>query len=205
MGQRQGTASEMLGHMTKRFFVGGILLVALASTSTAWAQVGGGIKVGVNLATLSGFNDAETTQRVGVVAGVFMTFGLAPMIAFQPEVLFSMQGSRLHFGTSSPVVSSDVTAKVDYVQVPLLLRIGNSGQSAASLYGVVGPTLGVLVRHTGVVDELKRTDLGVVVGAGVTLSRLLFEGRYTVGLTDLNKGGTVYRNRVLSLLTGLTF
>jgi hypothetical protein len=127
------------------------------------------------------------------------------MIAFEPEVLFSMQGSKLHFGTSGSIVSSDVTAKIDYVQVPLLLRIGNSGKAGASLYAVAGPTFGVLVRNQNVTDELKSTDLGVVVGAGVTVSRLLLEARYTIGLTDFNKGGTVYKNRVLSLLVGLHF
>jgi len=191
--------------MRQRLIAGGVLIMALTSSTAAWAQVGGGIKIGVNLATLSGFNDASTTQRVGVVAGGFMTFGLAPMIAFEPEVLFSMQGSKLHFGTSGTIVSSDVTAKLDYIQVPLLLRIGNSGKAGASLYAVAGPTFGTLVRDQGVTDHLKSFDLGVVVGAGVTVSRLLLEGRYTTGLTDLNKGGTAYKNRVLSLLTGLNF
>ena len=90
-------------------------------------------------------------------------------------------------------------------RVPLLLRLGNSGKAAASLYAVAGPTFGILVRNQGVADQLKNTDVGVVVGAGVTLSRLLLEGRYTAGLTDFNKGGTVYKNRVLSLLVGLNF
>ena len=191
--------------MRTRFIFGSILIVSLTSSTAAWAQVGGGIKVGVNLATLSGFNDASTSQRVGIMAGGFMTFGLTPMIAFEPEVLFSMQGSTLHFGTSGTIVSSDVTAKLDYIQVPLLLRIGNSGKAGASLYSVAGPTLGHLARNQGVADQLKSTDLGVVVGAGVTVSRLLLEGRYTAGLTDFNKGGTVYKNRVLSLVIGLNF
>jgi hypothetical protein len=192
--------------MRKHFILGSLLIVALTSSTSAWAQVGGGIKVGVNLATLSGFNDPTTSQRVGVVGGVFLTFGLAPMVAFEPEVLFSMQGSKLHFATSGTIVSSDVTAKLDYVQVPLLLRIGNSGKAGASLYAVAGPTFGFLASHEGITDELKSTDTGVVVGAGVTLSRLLLEGRYTFGLTDLNKGGTTaYKNRVLSLLAGVHF
>lgn len=191
--------------MRKRFILGSMLIVALTSSTAAWAQVGGGIKVGVNLATLSELNDVSTTERVGVTAGGFMTFGLAPLIAFEPEVLFSMQGSKLHFGTSGTIVSSDVTAKLDYVQVPLLLRIGNSGKAGASLYAVAGPTFGILVRDQGVADQLKSTDLGVAVGAGVTVSRLLLEARYTAGLTDFNKGGTVYKNRVLSLLVGLNF
>ena len=36
-----------------------MVMAALLYSSPAWAQVGGGIKVGVNLATLSDFNDAS--------------------------------------------------------------------------------------------------------------------------------------------------
>ena len=42
----------------------------------------------------------------------------------------------------------------------------------------------------------------------MTLSRLLLEGRYTYGLTDLNKvedPDGANRNRVISLLVGLIF
>jgi hypothetical protein len=198
--------------MSKRFVFGSMLIAVVMSSTTAWAQVGGGIKVGVNLATLSGFNDPDVspTQRTGLVAGGFLTVGLAPMIAFQPEVLFSMQGSKLHFDTSG--VSTDARAKLDYIQVPVLLRLGNSSKAGASVYGVVGPTFGVLARATldgkDIKSELKSTDVGLVVGAGVSLSRFLVEGRYTYGLTDLNKvkepSGSS-RNRVISVLLGLVF
>jgi hypothetical protein len=198
--------------MSKRVIFGGMLIAVVMSTAPAWAQVGGGIKVGVNLASISGFNDADnsTTQRTGLVAGGFLTVGLLPMIALQPEVLFSMQGSKLHFSASG--ISTDATAKLDYIQVPVLLRIGNSGKAGASLYGVVGPTFGVLMGANqdgqDIKSELKNTDTGVVVGAGVSLSRFLAEARYTYGLTDLNKvadpGGT-NRNRVISVFLGLVF
>ena len=190
--------------MRKQFIFASIVVLALVSSTAAWAQVGGGIKAGVNLATLSDFNNASTSQRVGLTVGGFMTFGLAPMLEFEPEVLFSMQGSKLHFSTSGSIVSSDVTAKLDYIQVPLLLRIGNSGKAGASLYGVVGPSIGILARNEGVTGDIKKSDFGVVFGAGVTVSRLLMEARYTAGLTAFNAGGTS-KNRVLSLLIGLTF
>jgi hypothetical protein len=42
----------------KRLMVGGVFVMAVAACSTpAWAQVGGGVKAGVNFASLSGLND----------------------------------------------------------------------------------------------------------------------------------------------------
>ena len=64
--------------MNKRIiFLSGVALAAILAATPASAQVGGGLKAGINLATLKGFNDANTssTQRTGIVFGGFMTFG----------------------------------------------------------------------------------------------------------------------------------
>ena len=197
--------------MNKRIiFLSGVALAAILAATPASAQVGGGLKAGINLATLKGFNDANTssTQRTGIVFGGFMTFGMTPMIAFEPEVLFSMQGSKLHVSSSG--VSSDVSKKVDYVQVPLLLRFGTTARRSASVYAVAGPSIGILVRATdngtNVKSSLKRADVGVVAGVGVTLTRLLLEARYTFDLVDLNKVESPsgpHKNRVISFIVGL--
>jgi hypothetical protein len=180
--------------MTKTIAITGVLLAALATSTPAFAQVGGGIKAGVNLATISGYSDVSD-RRVGLVAGGFMTFGFTPILAFNPEVLFSQQGSG----------SGIENTKVDYIQVPLLLRIGNSGKDNVSVYAVAGPTFGLLARKQDADDVLKNTDIGLTGGVGVTASRLLLEVRYTGGLTDFNRGGIVYKNRVLSILGGVIF
>jgi hypothetical protein len=63
----------------------------------------------------------------------------------------------------------------------------------------------VLVRDEGWSEPLKRTDVGLVAGVGVTLSWFLAEARYTAGLSDFSKGSVAYKNRVFSLLAGLRF
>lgn len=197
--------------MNKRAVLFSLVALVLASPAISWAQVGGGIKAGLNLSSIKGFNDPgdSSSQRTGIAAGVFMTFGVAPIVAIQPEVLFSMQGSRLHF--TSGGVKSDATAKIDYLQVPVLLRIGNSGGDTASVYGIVGPTVGILLSaKQGSVDfkdELKQSQVGVVAGVGVTLTRFLAEARYTYDLSDFNKTSTAngQRNRVISFLVGVVF
>jgi hypothetical protein len=216
--------------MNRRFVFGAVFVAMALCAAPAWAQttsgqvkagdvssgghgsVGGGIKFGVNLATLGGFNEPglSTSQRTGLVAGVFLTVGMAPLVSFQPEVLYSMQGSKLTF--TSGGISTDATAKLDYLQVPLLLRIGNNGKAGATLYGLVGPSFGLLMRADqngeNIKNSLNDVDMGVVVGAGVSLSRFLVEGRYTIGLKDLNKvpePGSTTKNRVISIFIGLVF
>lgn len=180
--------------MKKQFISGAMVIVALATSTTAWAQVGGGIKAGVNFARVSGAGDDDIGDRIGFTAGLFLTTNQG-LVALQPEVIFSMQGTKF-----------DVeTAKLDYVQVPVLLRIGTSAKSKASIYGMVGPSFGLLVQDDNWDDPIERADVGLVVAAGVTFSRLLAEARYTAGLTDFSKGSTAYKNRVFTLMGGFVF
>jgi hypothetical protein len=179
--------------MKKQFLSAVVCVMALAAATPAFAQVGGGIKAGVNLAQISGSDDSPDT-RIGTIAGVFLITNQG-LIAFQPELLFSMQGAKFTFGT----------AKADYVQIPLLLRIGSSSKNKASLYGLVGPSLGILVQDDFFEDAVERTDVGATVGAGVTFSRFLVEARFTAGLTDFAKGSNAFKNRVFSVMGGFVF
>lgn len=210
-GQRHAHALPRINHM--RIKKAALLsLVALTMAAPAWAQVGGGAKVGINLSSISGFNDStsSSSQRTGIMLGGFMTFDITKVVAFEPEILFSMQGSKLHFSSSG--VNSDVTTKVDYVQIPLLVRVGSSAKEHASAYVIAGPTVGLLARANSngvdVGDSFKKADVGVVAGAGVTLTRVLFEARYTFDLRDLNKvpaPNSSQKNRVISFLLGVVF
>jgi hypothetical protein len=171
-----------------------MVMAVLAAPVTAWAQVGGGIKAGANFARVTGADDDDIGDRIGFVAGLFLTTNQG-LFAAQPEVVLSMQGSKFSFGT----------ATLDYIQVPILLRIGSSAKSKASIYGLVGPSFGLLVQDDNWDDPIERSDVGLVVGAGVTFSRVLAEVRYTAGLRDFSKGSTAYKNRVFSLMGGFVF
>ncbi len=181
----------------------------LAGTGTGSAQsVGGGIKVGANFATVSGDIEAEKSMRTGLVAGGFLTVPVAPMVAFQPEVLYSMQGVK---ATDD---GEEATAEIDEVQIPLLLRLGrNSGGTGG--YLLVGPSIGIITKakftsgsdEEDFKDDLKSTDIGVLVGAGVSVNRFLIEARYTAGMTNLNDDDSSDDNksRVFSVLVGVGF
>ncbi len=57
-------------------------------------------------------------------------------------------------------------------------------------------------------EAIDKVDLGVIVGAGVTFGRLSVEGRYTVGLSNINgdtSDPTKVKNRALAVLAGFRF
>jgi Outer membrane protein beta-barrel domain len=210
--------------MNRRFLCVALVILAMAYAKPASAQhVGGGFKIGVNWSTLSGAVDvdegvrADKDLRTGLLVGGFVTFNLFPGLSLQPEVLYSQQGVKLTQG------GQEATAELDYVQVPVLLRIGGSGKGAAGLYGIVGPSFGFAtstkITQSGqpdldIDDQIKSNETGIVFGVGITLSRFLIEGRYTEGLTDINEESVGFinnnlinknRNRVFAAVVGLHF
>ena len=194
-----------------------VLALILAASTQAFAQSGvdGGVQAGVNFATVSGSFDTgvDTSRRTGITFGVFYCFQLSKHIAFEPELMYSPEGAKLRSSTGSQTLDS--TAKIDVIEIPLLLRVGRRQGRA---FVVAGPAIGIITnaRRTDPLggpdiyfkDDLKRTDVSLVLGAGVNFSKLFLEGRYTAGLVDLNKDSTSIdkiRTQVISFLLGIRF
>lgn len=172
-----------------------------------------GVKGGGNFANVKFEATEATTARWFPVVGLFATFPPHWGVSLQPEVLYSMKGARLG-GDGAPT-----SLMLDYVEVPMLGRVSMTALGRR-LYVVAGPSFGVRVRartrttFTGVTDEidigdqLQRFDLGLAAGGGVEFGALVFDARYTFGLTDIDKDKTdasTARNRVLSLTAGWRF
>lgn len=186
-----------------------LAVALLVSAGTATAQTSFGVKAGVNLANVS-ISEADETfepeNRTGFVAGVFVTVRGGGIFAFQPEVLVSVQGAKFSDGADSG------TAKIDYLQVPLLARIGPANAGI-----VVGPSIGYRIKAklsgSGITgdedfsDQIKRMDLGLVAGVTADVGRLVLDGRHTWGLTNIEEEASAEKtkNRVISLTVGLRF
>jgi hypothetical protein len=195
----------------------GLTAAFLVCAATAHAQNPSvGVRVGVNLADLSFSSETEITDSknlTGLVAGLFVTVPVNKIVAFQPEVLFSMQGTRF---TEEGV---DAKIKLDYVQVPLLGRFRLGSASPVSV--LVGPSLGFRSRAKVEVpgapagfsdefeDQIERFDVGLVTGLAADVGRLVLDGRYTWGLMNIAKdnvdGSGTAKNRVFSASVGIRF
>ena len=191
---------------------------ALLYTATASAQGRTlGVKGGVNLATQrnTGEGDgADLQSRIGIVAGVFATLPLFSPLELQPEVLFSSKGARVDFeGVETSFV-------VDYLEVPVLARLSRRGGGRMHYYVAGGPSVGFLLRavtrtkfatateEVDIKDKVNRFDFGVAMGGGVEIGSLVVDGRYTLGLQDIDKDKSdaiKTTNRAVSLTVGFKF
>ena len=145
-----------------------LLVAVLGMASPAAAQAAFGVRVGANFANLelrSGRRAGYVYPSTGLNVGGFASIPFNARFAFQPEVLYSQQGSK------ASEDGSQATLKLDYVNVPLLAKINlSSGQNPVSL--LVGPQIGfrtgAQVESEGVEvdieEQTESTDWGLRLG-----------------------------------------
>lgn len=183
-----------------------VVLSMLFSSGFLYAQVSGGIKGGLNLASqrLESIAFSPSTKaKAGIHLGAYATIMFSEKIGLQPEVLYSSQGTKFSGSTLS-----DVTVKFNYINIPLLLRYNFNKMVNLHL----GPQFGVLASakvDDGETDEdvknfLKGSDLSAAFGVGVDLPMgLNFSVRYSLGLSDVDKeSGEETKNNNIQLSVG---
>jgi len=164
-----------------------ILTVAVMSLffSTVSAQQAIGIKGGLNIASLSGF---EGRDRISGHAGVFLHHTINKNWCFQPELLYSGEGQRYMSG------GVERTLALGYLQLPLMIQY----YPAPQVYLEAGPQFGLLLSAQDKVDdesgEINAKDdfttgqVAIGLGIGYKASeKLILYGRYNFGLTDVSR------------------
>jgi Outer membrane protein beta-barrel domain len=194
-----------------------VLCTFLCTAGTAMAQPAVfGVKAGINLATVTFDPEPDEDvldRRTGFVGGLFVVVPASDRLGFQGEVLFSQKGASEDGGAGD--------LALDYLEVPLLLRVGTASPLETSFHAFAGPSIGLRLRarvtaetfdgeteDEDIADDVKGFDFGVVAGAGVNFGRFTLDGRYTWGLNNLNSledDEMKLRNRVFSIMAGVRF
>jgi hypothetical protein len=171
--------------MKKLLLTSFVMVLALYSYSQG---ISGGVKAGMNLSNqkISGSGiSLDTKARPGLHAGVFAVIMLNEKFGIQPEVLYSMQGSKLDLS------GNDGKFKFDYINIPVLFRYNITDMISVH----AGPQFGILASakveeedgdETDIKDQAKGMDFGMAGGAEVVLpAGLGFGARYVIGLTNI--------------------
>lgn len=215
------------------------LALLLAATSLLAAEAGAqdstgvkghgfraiGWKAGVVFASASSDNPSlgNTGGRLGFTGGLLVDYAFSWTLSLQLEVDFSQKG----YSVDGP--ETDAEVKVDYWEIPLLLKVRkptpgaecNDFCSVLRPYAVVGPFVAVenKCRVEGTVDGTSVDgacrggtdgdygDYGLVLGAGVEMGGdrfgwLAIELRYSLGLYTIDGSVDILgaRNRGLYLV-----
>ena len=161
-----------------------MIVLSVMTIHAAQAQTRIGVKAGANFATFEGSDVENAKMRTSINAGLFANFAFSEMLSVQPEVFYSGQGAKY------TVLGTEITAKADYINIPVLLQFNASG-----FYAEIGPQLGILMSSSieggGIAfdtqDAYKSTDIGAGIGLGFKLDSGFGAGvRYTMGLTSID-------------------
>jgi hypothetical protein len=182
-----------------------VVAMVLALAVTGMAQVpmtgltGKGIKLGVNIAGHAGDDVSEYhATKTGIAAGGYLTFSLTSAIAGQVEVLYSQKGYKYDSTGWSE------TGKLDYIEIPILIKYSFPVPGTTKPYLLVGPSFGMIMSakvdwemaddsgSLDVKDLTKSLDLGLAFGGGVTVAlgtgSLSFDVRYVMGMSKIGDG-----------------
>ena len=192
----------------------------LVSISTVYAQgITGGLKAGMNIANLHG-DDVEGfgyESKMGFCAGGFITFKVANIVAIQPEVLYTQKGTKWE----EVFMGGTWNINLNYLEIPVLFKVIMPIQGMIKPHLFVGPyfaynlTAKWKIVYNGqseeidVDEEIKDGDFGAVFGGGIDFGlpagKIVFDARYSLGLTTIDEEGSDVKNNVFSFMLGYAF
>ena len=181
-----------------------VALYFMVLALTASAQVHVGIIGGLNFSDIKGEGTSEREISDHTVFGVGVLFDLGLMnhlsLCMEPMVI-----EKSATGEEIDVNNPAIDLKLLFVELPIFIKY--SFGKIVKPYFIAGPTLGYLLSsemstemggitfNADTKSITEKLDVGIGFGGGVSfpvgLFSIFLEGRYTLGLRNINKGGDV--------------
>jgi hypothetical protein len=180
--------------MKVRFFV--LALVAMVSTIVVQAQkqtngtvpiLQAGLKVGTNIFKVDG-KSFKDEFRFGYHAGGFIQLKLSDKWQLQPEVMWNQYNTKTDTSLGNIYKLSNIKdVKLNYLSIPVLLTYNPTKFVSFQ----AGPQFGILIdKNKGLFDNGKQAfksgDLSMLGGVQLNMGNLRINGRYVVGLSNIN-------------------
>lgn len=183
-----------------------VVVMVPAVAKAQMSPVSFGVKAGLNSASLSTDADEgdELDRRTGLLAGLFAGRQVNKNFGLQLEGLYSMRGAKFQED------EGEASINLNFIDVPLLARLGSESSSGIKYFVLTGPQVGFKVKgeveFEGVTvdleDDVKSTDFGWVFGAGLDSGRFTVDARFTLGLSDLDTTEDSAKNRTFAVTVG---
>lgn len=168
-----------------------LLLISFSALQAQSLRIG--VKAGTNMNKISG-QSFDNGYDFAYHAGAFLELDVNKAWGIQPEVIWSQfsgtpSNIKVVYATSivSPTVDVTQPIKLNYLSIPVLLRVNLTGMFSI----VAGPQYSILLSQDNTLlkngqDAFKKGDFAMVAGAQVNLKYFRIYGRYNIGLQNLN-------------------
>jgi hypothetical protein len=203
-----------------------VLTARAASAQLSLGLVAGGISASTSS---DGLGRLPISSVTGFAGGLSLAIPLSHGISLAPEILFAMKGTtdKLSTAGTDAVPQETGTIKIGYVEVPVLFR-ATFGAGSLRPFVTAGPEIAFKVscsfaivgtdptfngksncsQYTYVdVSGVKSTDMGAMVGVGLSSGRMSVSVRYDLSLTNSSSPdiyGAYSKNRAIMAVVGVT-
>jgi hypothetical protein len=188
------------------------IIASVLFSHAAMAQLNFGVKAGANITKIDG-QSFKDEFRYGYLLGGFAEIGLGGKIAIQPEVLFNQYQTKtdtsfkaIYQNAFNSAANGDV--KLNYLSVPLMLNY----KAGKLLTLQAGPQFSILLDQNKNLlqngeEAFKSGDFSMVGGATINLGKLRLNGRYVVGLNNINDidNKDEWKSQAIQVGLGLAF
>ena len=174
---------------------------------------------GASLSTFAGADANDVDSRTGLNIGAALTFAVSGNLGVQVGAAYIQKGSK------AAVQAIRTKTALNYIDIPVLLRIGIPKAVGISPHVLVGPTVSMKVVCTlhlyspSVTSSkpcsegdahFKSIDVGATAGIGLDIARsrsmsVTVDVMHNLGLTSIDESGDALdvKNRAWSLLAGV--
>lgn len=166
------------------------------------SKISYGVKAGLNIASVydSESDNFNADPKLGLAAGVFVSFPFGNSFGFHPEVLFSQKGYKTS-GSYLGIVGYEFTRTSNYLDIPLLIAFKPT--QVVSI--VAGPQISYLMYQKDVFtsgdlseqqtedfenDNLRKNTLCFLGGFDLNLDPIVIGARAGWDIQDNNGDGT---------------
>ncbi|KYP15230.1 porin family protein [Flavihumibacter sp. CACIAM 22H1] len=204
-------------------------ILGTQQTQAQQQEVGGsglsprfGVKAGLNLSNFYSDEVNDNNLKAGLHAGVYAKLPVFQGFSIQPELLYSNKGSKRSYDNAI-FGQGEYRTNLHYIEMPVLGVV-----NLAKNFNIhAGPYVSYLAGANitdldadGSVEELaelnpenlNRFDYGVAAGFGIDLGPTTIGARYTVGLREVGKSGSLAgeafrdtKNSNISIFIGVGF
>ena len=195
------------------------ILTTLTLSEVSAQSLSFGPKLGYTSSTLAG-NDAPdgTNALSGISGGVFFKVNAGDIVAIQPEILYIQRGAT----TTTENDPNGVTLGVDYLQVPILLKVQIPTDGKIFPFVYVGPYGAFELNNDfsasafdGILTindeaDVNDFDYGAAVGAGMDfqIDNLFigFDARYDIGMSkilEIDNSDQDMKNRAFTIFASM--
>lgn len=165
--------------------------------------LGYGVKVGMNMANITGDDVEDAKIKLGMTLGGFASYPLGDKLSVRPELLFTQKGSR--YKESEGEVDYTGKTKMNWLDIPILAVY----EVAEGIKAFAGPYIDLYLGGEYVVkiegggesmefdekiegDDINSLGVGFIFGGAYGIAENIdIEARVALGLTSLHEDDTI--------------